>query len=261
MLAQRLGKRDPVAVRQLAQLVLVGHRARGRRGAEERAAEARPSSSAQLTSRTVTGGVALLRDPAQHLDRGEDVEAAVEPAAVRHGVDVTAEQDGALGRAAQRPPLVAGLVDVVLERQALELRAEPLLRRSPRSPSTRPAARRSRRRSARAARAARRRFCGIEGHGVNLTTRRRVVSTTRGGCDGSGAAPRGEPRAVRAATQAGLFVAVLAVLWALWEGVQVVRRDDRASGSARSRSTTGRCRTCTTSSARSSSPRGATARS
>ena len=34
--------------------------------------------------------------------------------------------------AAQRPPLVAGLVDLVLERQRLELRAEPLPGRIPR---------------------------------------------------------------------------------------------------------------------------------
>ena len=50
-----------------------------------------PSSSAQLTSRTVSGGVAVCGDPPQHLDPGDDVEAAVEPAAVRHRVDVAAD--------------------------------------------------------------------------------------------------------------------------------------------------------------------------
>ena len=56
-----------------------------------------PSSSAQLTSRTVSGGVALLGDPPQHLDAGQDVEAAVEPAAVRDRVDVPADQQRLVG--------------------------------------------------------------------------------------------------------------------------------------------------------------------
>ena len=50
-----------------------------------------PSSSAQLTSRRVTGGVPSLRDPAEDLGASHDVEAAVEPAAVRDGVDVPAD--------------------------------------------------------------------------------------------------------------------------------------------------------------------------
>ena len=38
---ERVRKRDPVAIRELAQLVLVGHRSCGRARAEEAAAEAR----------------------------------------------------------------------------------------------------------------------------------------------------------------------------------------------------------------------------
>ena len=84
-----------------------------------------PSSSAQLTSRTVTGGVPSLGDPPQHLGAGDDVEAAVEPAAVRDRVDVAADQDGALGLAAQRPPVVAGCVALALEREPVEQADQP----------------------------------------------------------------------------------------------------------------------------------------
>ena len=49
----------------------------------------------------MTGRRPLLRDPAQHLDAGEHVEAAVEPAAVRHRVHVTADQHG-VGRSRPR---------------------------------------------------------------------------------------------------------------------------------------------------------------
>ena len=71
-----------------------------------------PSSSAQSTSRTVTGGLplycALMRrrisTPGQH------VEAAVEPAAVRHGIDVAADEQRLLRFTAQRDPEVAGRV-------------------------------------------------------------------------------------------------------------------------------------------------------
>ena len=52
-----------------------------------------PSSSAQSTSVSVTGGVASGVHP-QRLERGEHAEAAVEPAAVRHRVEMAADDDG-----------------------------------------------------------------------------------------------------------------------------------------------------------------------
>ena len=61
-----------------------------------------PSSSAQLTSRTGTGGVPSLGDPAQDLDARQHVQAAVEPAAVRDRVDVAADQQRVLATIAIR---------------------------------------------------------------------------------------------------------------------------------------------------------------
>ena len=82
-----------------AQLVLVAHRARRGRRAEERAAEARALLVGPVDEPHRDRRLALLGDPAQHLDAGEHVQAAVEPAAVRHRVDVPADQQRALGRA------------------------------------------------------------------------------------------------------------------------------------------------------------------
>ncbi len=132
VLAQRVRKRHPVAVAQLAQLVLVGHRSRRRRGAEERAPEAGALLVGPVDEPDRDGRRPLAGDPAQHLDRGDEVQAAVEPAAVRDRVDVASEQQRPIRVAAQRPPAVAGLVHLGLERQALELRCEPLLGPGPR---------------------------------------------------------------------------------------------------------------------------------
>ena len=73
------------------------HRAgRGRR-AEERAAEARALLVGPVDEPDRERRLAFLGDPAQHLDARHDVQAAVEPAAVRHRVDVPADQQRALG--------------------------------------------------------------------------------------------------------------------------------------------------------------------
>ena len=129
---QRVGQRDPVTVDELAELVLVGHRAgRGAR-AEERAPEARAFLVGPVHQPDRDGRLAVLGNPAQHLDGAHHVEAAVEPAAVGHRVDVPAEQHRTRRRAAQREPLVAGLVDLLLHGQAGELAAQPLPRALPR---------------------------------------------------------------------------------------------------------------------------------
>ena len=130
--SERVGERDPVPVGQLAQLVLVAHRAARRRGAEERAAEARALLVGPVDEPDRDRRRALLGDPAQHLGARDDVEAAVEPAAVRDRVDVAADQDGALRLAAQRPPVVAGCVALALEREAVEEPVEPGAGRVPR---------------------------------------------------------------------------------------------------------------------------------
>ena len=111
---ERVGKRDAVAVRELAQLVLVGHRAGGRARAEEAAAEARALLVGPVDEPHRDRRRPFVGDAPQHLGAGDDVEAAVEPAAVRHRVDVAADEDGALRLAGEREPLVAGRVDRLL---------------------------------------------------------------------------------------------------------------------------------------------------
>ena len=155
----RPAARSPSRSVSAPQVVLVRHRPRRRARAEQRAAEARallvgpvdephgdrrrrpPPRSRRSTSTAAT----TLRQPSSQPPFG--TESMWPPSRTR-----------ALGVAAQRPPLVAGLVDLVLERQPVELAAEPLLRPRPRVASRPRAGRRSRRPSARAARAARRRF-------------------------------------------------------------------------------------------------------
>ena len=90
-----------------------------------------PSSSAQLTRRIVTGGV-----PCSASRRSASAPATTlrhpssQPPSDR--VDVTADQDGALRVAAQRPPVVAGGVALALERKAVEEAVEPRAGRVPR---------------------------------------------------------------------------------------------------------------------------------
>ena len=61
----------------------------------------------------------------QHLHAGQQAEAAVEPAAVGHRVDVAADHDGAGACARERRPHVARGVGVGLDRQAGEPLAKP----------------------------------------------------------------------------------------------------------------------------------------
>src|SRR6185295_20292194 len=51
---------------------------------------------------------------------------AVEPAAVRDGVDVAADEHGRVGSAAEREPLVAGRVDPFLRPGLCHLAPQPL---------------------------------------------------------------------------------------------------------------------------------------
>ena len=66
-----------------------------------------------------------LFDPAHDLDTGHHIQRPVEPAAVRDGVDVPADQQRAFRVARQREPLVAGGVDRLLGAGSVELSAEP----------------------------------------------------------------------------------------------------------------------------------------
>ena len=132
VLAQCVRKGDAVPVTKLAQLVLVGHRARGCARPEEAPAEARALLVCPVdeANRHLRGS--FLGDPPDDLDAGHQVEGSVEPAAVRHRVDVAADQHRPLGASTQREPLVAGLVDLLLDSGSLELSGEPLARLLPR---------------------------------------------------------------------------------------------------------------------------------
>ena len=129
--SDRVRQRHTVAIGELPQLVLVRHRPRGCARPEERAAEActllvRPRDEPNRDRR-----LALLRDPAQHLRAGDDVERTVEPAAVRNRVEVAADEQLPLRSPAKRPPLVARLVELHLRAGSLELGRHPLLRLDP----------------------------------------------------------------------------------------------------------------------------------
>ena len=115
-----------------------------------------PSSSAQSTSVTVQGGVPCAASARSVSSARHDAERAVQPAAVRHRVDVRADHDGLGPRAREARPEVAGLVDLDLDRQLGEALAQQRRARSPTRPSSTAAARRPGRRSARPARADRR---------------------------------------------------------------------------------------------------------
>jgi hypothetical protein len=86
--------------------------ARGGAGAEQAAPEARTLLVGPVDQlERDRGRLALVR--AQHLDRGEEAEAAVEPPAVRDGVDVRPDHDDLVAFARDRGPQVPG--DVALD--------------------------------------------------------------------------------------------------------------------------------------------------
>ena len=97
MRRERVGKPGSVPIRQLAKLVLIGHRAGSRARAEQAAAEARALLVGPVDEAHRDGRRPLLGHAAQHLDARDDVEAAVEPASVRHRVDVAADEHRSLG--------------------------------------------------------------------------------------------------------------------------------------------------------------------
>src|SRR5439155_2668016 len=132
VLTQRVRKRDPLTVPPLPKLVLVVHRPRSRGRPEQRTPEPRPLLVRPVHEPDRHRRLALLGQPPHDLDPRDDVQRPVEPAAVWDRVDVPADQDGPLGPSAERPPLIPGRVDLLLERQAGKLLAQPLARALPR---------------------------------------------------------------------------------------------------------------------------------
>ena len=145
MRRERVGQGDAVAVGQPAHGVGVERAGAGAR-AEQAAAEARALLVGPVDElereRARLGG-----ERAQHLERGDDAERAVEPAAVGHRVEVAADDHEALvvaGRVAHVLP--AASVSTVDAADRVELAAQPVARERPRCRSTPPAGRRARRR-------------------------------------------------------------------------------------------------------------------
>ena len=114
--ADRVLEADSVGIREVAHRVGI-ERPAGRGGAEEAAAETRALLVGPVDERDGAGRRALRGDRAQRLERAHHAERAVQPAAVRHGVDVRADDHGLRPVAGEAGPEVAGLVDVDLHRQ------------------------------------------------------------------------------------------------------------------------------------------------
>jgi hypothetical protein len=71
----------------------------------------------------------------QHFERGRDAEAAVEPAAVRNGIEMAADNYGLRRSARQRDPVVAGRISRDVEPERGDFAAKPVARVTPdRSP-------------------------------------------------------------------------------------------------------------------------------
>lgn len=108
---ERVGEGDAVLVGEAACLVHVEVSGKGG-GSEQAFPEAcaflvRPIDDLDGDGRFA---VVLVIDAAENLDAGHDVEAAIEPAAVRDGIDVTADDERFLGLAGEGEPEVSGCV-------------------------------------------------------------------------------------------------------------------------------------------------------
>ena len=132
VLAERVGQRDPVGVglRCRSSSWSPIEPAAALEPKSERPKRA-PSSSAQLTRRTVTAGSPSRGEAPHHLDAGDDVQRSVQPAAVRDGVDVPADQHAPARIARKRPPLVARPRRPRIS-MPVELARQPFLRPHPR---------------------------------------------------------------------------------------------------------------------------------
>ncbi len=139
-----------------------------------------------------------------------------------------ADQHRSLGASPQGEPLVAGLVDLLLDAGSLELAGEPLARLLPGLGPGDPL---------RAVLVAsqltkllqlRDRSLGVERHGASIEPEPRSISLWWNSAMSSAVSAPARPgllheEAVRgAAVGVGLFLGVLAALWALWEGFRVV---------------------------------------
>ena len=96
-------------------------------GTEEALAEARPFLIGPIDQADGDGrfAVELGVDAPKNLDARQEIKAAVEPAAVGHRVDMAADEQGAIGLAAEGGPGIAGGVLVDFGGELFELLAQP----------------------------------------------------------------------------------------------------------------------------------------
>ena len=130
---ERIGKLDPVLVNQPARLLHI-EIARAGSGTEKafakpRAFLVRPINHAHRDRRLA---VVLCVDAAHDLDSCQRVEAAVEPSAVRHRIDVAAHEQLFLALTTQRRPEIPRSIIVDFHRQSIETLFQKLARRNPR---------------------------------------------------------------------------------------------------------------------------------
>ena len=104
-----------------------------RRRAEQASAEARAFfvRPVHQPDRHRRPAVVFVRESAQHFQRRQHVQTAIQPAAVGHRIQMPADDQRLLRFAAQRDPAIARGVVVVLHRKSVELRREPLARLQP----------------------------------------------------------------------------------------------------------------------------------
>ena len=123
---ERVGQRDALLVPQPARLGQV-ERPRARRRAEQALAETRAFLVRPVDQPHGDGWPAriLFADPPQNLHAGQHVQAAVEPAPVRHRVHVSADEQRPLAGAGQGRPEIPRGIRMGLDRQPRELRLQP----------------------------------------------------------------------------------------------------------------------------------------
>jgi hypothetical protein len=122
---EHLRKGVAVGVATGAELVLVGHGTGCGARAEQAASEARALLVRPVDEADRDGRLTFPGDAAEHLHSCDDVEGSVEPTPVRHGVDVAADKERAVGAAGEGEPLVPRLVGLLRDAEWLQLRGQP----------------------------------------------------------------------------------------------------------------------------------------
>ena len=123
---ERVGQGNAILVLEDTGLVHV-EVARASRRAEQTFSKARPFFISPIDEPDRHGRFAgvLGVEASENLDPGQHIEAAIEPAAIGHRVDVTANEQGAVTLAAQRAPEIARGVGMNHHRQRREFFPEP----------------------------------------------------------------------------------------------------------------------------------------